>query len=578
MKGPRYASKNRTRKGLYEISLSLIFSLWCLVFIFYSRLGHGNRESYIDGGSDNHMNEILLQSNCSLNGNKSKVLDHNTANSMYSVREESGLKEVMGDVLRKYSNLECNVQSQEEQNISKLEEKDKNEKSSRSPYLGLDEFRNKTKQGKGRDMQGQVGNITHRLEPGGSEYNYASASKGAKVLAHNKEAKGASNILGRDKDKYLRNPCSAEEKFVAIELSEETLVDAVQIANLEHYSSNFKDFVLLGSLTYPTEAWISLGNFVAGNVKHAQKFMLPEPKWVRYLRINLLTHYGSEFYCTLSFVEVYGVDAIERMLEDMIVVSDEPAVDQSLNSKPVVVLTPGTKAGSSGKNENDNVHSKVDPAVKRADNVDMQKPNMPNTKTEVPLTDVPDPVEEVRQQPSGRIPGDTVLKILMQKVRSLELNLSVLEEYIKEVSRRNSDILPDLDKELSRHMLLLEKTKYEIKELIEWKEVMDKGVHELESWKSMVSSQMDALVRENSILRSNVEKVLSDQAIMGNKELAVLTVNLFFASVAFFKLVLDQILKLFRICESEKNCRTCRGWLLILMSSSMTTVIILLCN
>ncbi|KAH0976541.1 hypothetical protein GBA52_026260 [Prunus armeniaca] len=39
--------------------------------------------------------------------------------------------------------------------------------------------------------------------PGGAEYNYASAAKGAKVLAFNKEAKGASNILGRDKDKPL---------------------------------------------------------------------------------------------------------------------------------------------------------------------------------------------------------------------------------------------------------------------------------------------------------------------------------------------------------------------------------------
>ncbi|MCE0481248.1 hypothetical protein HAX54_038843 [Datura stramonium] len=61
---------------------------------------------------------------------------------------------------------------------------------------------------------GQAGGIIHRLEPGGSEYNYASASKGAKVLGFNKEAKGASNILSRDKDKYLRNPCSAEEKFL----------------------------------------------------------------------------------------------------------------------------------------------------------------------------------------------------------------------------------------------------------------------------------------------------------------------------------------------------------------------------
>ena len=46
-------------------------------------------------------------------------------------------------------------------------------------------------------------------------------------MAYNKEVKDVKNILGNDKDKYLRNPCSAEEKFVVIELVEETLVDTI---------------------------------------------------------------------------------------------------------------------------------------------------------------------------------------------------------------------------------------------------------------------------------------------------------------------------------------------------------------
>jgi hypothetical protein len=88
------------------------------------------------------------------------------------------------------------------------------------------------------------------------------------------------------------------------------------------------------------------------------------------------------------------------------------------------------------------------------------------------LNSIPDPVVEVRQQPSGRIPGDTVLKILMQKVRSLELNLSVLEEYVKELNRRQGDVLPELDKELVRILSLLEKSRGEIKDLLGWKESM----------------------------------------------------------------------------------------------------------
>lgn len=94
---------------------------------------------------------------------------------------------------------------------------------SRIAPLGLDEFKSKAISSKEKTIPRQAGSIIHRVEPSGREYNYASASKGAKVLAHNKEAKGASNILDKDQDKYLRNPCSAEEKYVVIELSEETL-------------------------------------------------------------------------------------------------------------------------------------------------------------------------------------------------------------------------------------------------------------------------------------------------------------------------------------------------------------------
>lgn len=39
---------------------------------------------------------------------------------------------------------------------------------------------------------------------------------------------------------------------------------------------------------------------------------------MRYLKFNIRSYYGSEFYCILSFFEVYGVDVVERMLEDLI--------------------------------------------------------------------------------------------------------------------------------------------------------------------------------------------------------------------------------------------------------------------
>ncbi|KAK4601265.1 hypothetical protein RGQ29_010721 [Quercus rubra] len=600
-------NNSKTRRSFCELSLSsLVFSLWCLVFLFYFKLGlgHGNGNggctsgnsppdnrstlcpivsndrlgdhaySYITNGSNTHTNGMLLQFNMSTHGNNSNVLQRfENSNCSLPIRLEEVLLKVLG-----YAASVCKVQAQEEGEKIQVEQLSSG-RTHNSSYLNFDEFRNITKQGKGKAMPSQLVNITHRLEPDGTEYNYASAFKGAKVVTQNKEAKGASNILGKDHDKYLRNPCSVAEKFVVIELSEETLVDSVKIANFEHYSSNFKEFGLSGSLSYPTETWSPLGTFVAANVKHAQCFKLPEPKWVRYLKLNLLSHYGSEFYCTLSCLEVYGVDAIERMLEDLIVTSAEPI--------PGELPVPNSTALPSLKPDVGPVDSKRDGEVQNETETagagtessnDAQKLNVVTTNPSVILNGIPDPVKEVRPQPNGRIPGDTVLKILMQKVRSLELNLSVLEEYVKELSRRQGDILPEIDKDLLRILSLMEKSNREIKDLLRWKENMEKGITDLQSWKALVSSQVNALVRENNILRLDVENVVKNQTSLESRELAVLAVSLLFVCFAILKLASAQIFNFFGACQSDQVCETSRGWVLILISSSMTILITLVYN
>ena len=333
--------------------------------------------------------------------------------------------------------------------------KPKTERLSHAVPPGLDEFKQKALNSKSKTVNDQAGGIKHRVEPGGTDYNYASASKGAKVLAYNKEAKGASNILGRDKDKYLRNPCSAEEKFVVIELSEETLVDTIQIANFEHYSSNLKEFELSSSLVYPTDTWGKLGNFTAANAKHAQRFVLQEPKWVRYLKLNLLSHYGSGFYCTLSVVEVYGVDAVEKMLEDLVSVSADKVSSEQKSVPTKQVVTEG-----------DQYHD-------IAEEVESKQPlENSDVKQEGALMDKPDPTEDTRHQQVSRMPGDSVLKILMQKVRSLDVNLSVLERFLEELTSRYGNILKDIDKEIGEKDVLMEKVRADIRSLFDHKESM----------------------------------------------------------------------------------------------------------
>ena len=234
------------------------------------------------------------------------------------------------------------------------------------------------------------------------------------------------------------------------------------------HSSNFKEFDLSGSLSYPTEEWSMLGNFIAANVKHAQSFKLPEPKWARYLKLSLIRHYGSEFYCTLSLVEVYGINAIERMLKDLIVASVASIPDKL----PVHNIT-DTSSLKSEDGQIDRNGKKVDTkndtvAAEITSNDTAREFDTEAVKTTMTANLIPDPVLELRQQLNGRVAGDTVLKILMQKVKSVEVNLSSLEDYIKELNSRQRVKIPDLEKELSRLSESLGQSKSEIKDLWQW--------------------------------------------------------------------------------------------------------------
>lgn len=453
--------------------------------------------------------------------------------------------------------------------IPELETKEENKvifKSDRLARLAtptLDEFKSKTINVKESSVEGQGGSVAHRVEPGGKEYNYASASKGAKVLSYNKEAKGASNILDKDKDKYLRNPCSAEEKYVIIELSEETLVATIQIANFEHYSSNLKDFELLSSLVYPTDSWVKLGNFTAANVKHAQRFALQEPKWARYLKLNLLSHHGSEFYCTLSVLEVYGVDAVEKMLEDLISVQDNQLQKDEQISETEATTQPPEPVGD------DDLYQEVFTVIGPEPGKDSL-----NTKDISKNSATVDASLEARPTQVGRMPGDTVLKILMQKVRLLGLNVPVLERYLEELNGRYNQIFKDIDNEFAEKDSVLEQVRLEVKDIRKSKDLLVKDIEDLLIWKSSVSSQLEKFVQDNVALRVEVEAIRHNLAETEGKSYAVVFLSFAFGCLAAFRLVVDLLMSICRIHPPEKFCRSSSGWFLLLLLCSIVTFIL----
>jgi len=82
-------------------------------------------------------------------------------------------------------------------------------------------------------------------------------------------------------------------------------------------TTGFKEFQVLGSESHPTNSWLLLGNFRADNVNRKQVFHLKQKVLVRYLKFRLLTHYGNEYFCTLTAVQAFGSTMLESFRDDI---------------------------------------------------------------------------------------------------------------------------------------------------------------------------------------------------------------------------------------------------------------------
>ncbi|NWW76446.1 SUCO factor, partial [Climacteris rufus] len=144
--------------------------------------------------------------------------------------------------------------------------------------------------------------------------NYASVECGAKILAANPEAKSTSAILMENMDLYMLNPCSTKIWFV-VELCEPVQVKQFDIANHELFSSTPKDFLVSISDRYPTNKWIKLGTFHARDERNVQSFPLDEQMYAKYVKVELISHFGSEHFCPLSLIRVFGTSMVEEYEE-----------------------------------------------------------------------------------------------------------------------------------------------------------------------------------------------------------------------------------------------------------------------
>uniref|UniRef100_A0A8C7YDT2 SUN domain containing ossification factor n=1 Tax=Oryzias sinensis TaxID=183150 RepID=A0A8C7YDT2_9TELE len=144
--------------------------------------------------------------------------------------------------------------------------------------------------------------------------NYASVECGAKILSANSDAKSTSAILMENMDLYMLNPCNNKIWFV-IELCEPIQVKQLDIANFELFSSTPKDFLVSISDRYPTNKWVKLGTFHARDERIVQSFPLDEQLYAKFVKVELLSHFGSEHFCPLSLIRVFGTSMVEEYEE-----------------------------------------------------------------------------------------------------------------------------------------------------------------------------------------------------------------------------------------------------------------------
>ena len=166
----------------------------------------------------------------------------------------------------------------------------------------------------------------------GRKKNYASPDCGAKLISHNPESNHPSNILIESKDDYMLNSCSNRVWFT-VELCEPIRIVKFELANLELFSNVPKQFRVYASERFHqstnSKEWPNkylIGVYEAKNVRTIQQFLVedtinqtsqdsnrsekainpPAIVYNKYVRFEMISHYGNQHYCPLSLVRHYS--------------------------------------------------------------------------------------------------------------------------------------------------------------------------------------------------------------------------------------------------------------------------------
>jgi hypothetical protein len=178
-------------------------------------------------------------------------------------------------------------------------------------------------------------------------FNYASLDCSARVHYSSPQTRSPSALLHKSKDRYMLTPCSAASHYVVIELCDEIRIDTLEVGNFEFFSSVVRDVrVRAGDSEGDGRdadyaGWKELGTFRLANLRGVQPFKFEPPTgFHRYLRLDFVGHYGTEYYCPVSLVRVYGMNQMEAYRFEL---GREAQQAASLAAAAAVVAASGAK-------------------------------------------------------------------------------------------------------------------------------------------------------------------------------------------------------------------------------------------
>ena len=156
--------------------------------------------------------------------------------------------------------------------------------------------------------------------------NFASVDCGARIVAHSHESTNVHAILTGSTDEYMNNPCSAQRKYFVVELCDSVSISEIEIGNLELFSSLPKYYNISISDRFPTKEWFHLGKFQAKEERKLSMFKISDfiasnggvkqVVYAKFVKVEMIDHYGTEHYCPLTVVRVFGVGLLEDDNDD----------------------------------------------------------------------------------------------------------------------------------------------------------------------------------------------------------------------------------------------------------------------